>query len=375
LNTIDRLISFIRASLPGAGELNYWETLEADSVCQVFNPASSPLHGFLIPPPLQRMASSKIPIAWFSYFDLTPPEDISLSANVFDESEKTMLAVLLPSPDIALKSSLLLVHFGQNISTFGISAWQKTLTPEMKNIIGHIFSNSLQAFWIDVNQREKERKEHAALLGKMLEETDFMRIGLQNKVEAASLFYREYVDMVLNKLAGPTAHLISFSDAAWNKILASKSRPEQLENIIDKALQLCRITGLLEGKLQVVIREEMIILSDDNNTETQPTSQQTIANECRIGSRYDKTILLLDRLEWAAAKIKNAGISMTGKMVGQHMEMPVSAPAISDSLKKHRNKILHLFRRYPEQWPVIRQEFRPIRNLMENNQQDQIMTA
>jgi hypothetical protein len=55
---------------------------------------------------------------------------------------------------------------------------------------------------------------------------------------------------------------------------------------------------------------------------------------------------------------------LTGLNVGSACSTPISAPAISDALKKHRNKILTLLGLYPDRWNLIRSEFKPLINVI-----------
>jgi len=54
---------------------------------------------------------------------------------------------------------------------------------------------------------------------------------------------------------------------------------------------------------------------------------------------------------------------MTSINVGTACPVPITAPAISDSLKKHKDQINYLFDKYPDKWEVIRRGFRPVKNL------------
>lgn len=79
--------------------------------------------------------------------------------------------------------------------------------------------------------------------------------------------------------------------------------------------------------------------------------------------RYTKTIYLLDRLETAAKEVVMLKKKLTGKNVGELCDRPISAAAITDALDKHKKKIIDLFEKYPDKWEIIRNDFRPVRNL------------
>ncbi|MBI9067210.1 MAG: hypothetical protein JEZ09_07955 [Salinivirgaceae bacterium] len=43
------------------------------------------------------------------------------------------------------------------------------------------------------------------------------------------------------------------------------------------------------------------------------------------------------------------------------------ALAISDALRNHQKKVINLMNEYPDNWPTIRNEFRPVKNIIENS--------
>ena len=57
-------------------------------------------------------------------------------------------------------------------------------------------------------------------------------------------------------------------------------------------------------------------------------------------------------------------MDLTSANVSNAFATPISAPAISDALKKHRNKIITLMNKYPERWDIIRRDFRPVKNIL-----------
>jgi hypothetical protein len=83
-----------------------------------------------------------------------------------------------------------------------------------------------------------------------------------------------------------------------------------------------------------------------------------------IPVKYSKTLVLLDKLENAAKQVKSQNKLLTSSNIGNEFPSPITPPAITDALKKHRAKILVLFREYPQRWETIRTEFRPVQNML-----------
>jgi hypothetical protein len=46
------------------------------------------------------------------------------------------------------------------------------------------------------------------------------------------------------------------------------------------------------------------------------------------------------------------------------MEKPISAPAITDAIRKNRENILQLLEQHPEKWQLIRSYFKPLTNIL-----------
>jgi hypothetical protein len=108
--------------------------------------------------------------------------------------------------------------------------------------------------------------------------------------------------------------------------------------------------------------------SRDHYKEWQMNIENTYARRFKPQSlnkeRFGRAGELLSRLELAAQNVLNEHLPLTGKKLGNHCEKPISAPAISEALKKHKSEIVELLTKYPEQWPILREEFTPIKNIL-----------
>jgi hypothetical protein len=83
-----------------------------------------------------------------------------------------------------------------------------------------------------------------------------------------------------------------------------------------------------------------------------------------VGEKYEKTWMLLDKLENAAQEVKANNKKLIRENVGIHCPTPITAPAITDAVKKHYAKIIYLMKKYPDRWTIIRNEFRPVKKLI-----------
>ena len=78
----------------------------------------------------------------------------------------------------------------------------------------------------------------------------------------------------------------------------------------------------------------------------------------------NKTVALLDRYEQAARQIELRSERINGRNLAA--ELQISAPAITDAIKKHNSKIKRLLEKYPSKWPLICDFIRPIREIKWN---------
>jgi hypothetical protein len=69
-------------------------------------------------------------------------------------------------------------------------------------------------------------------------------------------------------------------------------------------------------------------------------------------------------LEEAANIVLKQKKPLIGTNVGKAFEKPITAPAISDALKNHRKTIKDLINENPQRWTLIRNEFKPLINLL-----------
>ena len=92
----------------------------------------------------------------------------------------------------------------------------------------------------------------------------------------------------------------------------------------------------------------------------------------KIDSRQSRAMQFLDKLEMAAIGLKNKNIAIISSKVGQALDPPISAPAITDSLGKYRALIRQLLEKYPDKWETIRRDFKPLLNQLRKSEPDSL---
>jgi len=179
-----------------------------------------------------------------------------------------------------------------------------------------------------------------------------------------------YAYYILGKLNEQHQITVSLSKEAEQIILNFEGDTQELENELTTAVKLAINTipcptGSIElddfsliGLIKVNIEEGKTITPSGKSTSS------NINKESQMG-QYSRTEAFLNRLEVAVGATRRKGEKPTGKNVARNM-LPdeISAPAISDGISKHRDRILILMAREQSQWSQLRRHFRPIQNLI-----------
>jgi hypothetical protein len=149
-----------------------------------------------------------------------------------------------------------------------------------------------------------------------------------------------------------------FSEDSLKKIKEYQGDLIQLKKIIEQAVIFVNSLFFDSQDREIVLLEEYF------NFEQEIPVIEKASRDINATDRYSKTINLLDKLESAARNVVARNLELTGANVGSACSVPISAPAISDALKKHRNKIVFLFGKYENKWTTIRNDFRPVKNIL-----------
>jgi hypothetical protein len=155
--------------------------------------------------------------------------------------------------------------------------------------------------------------------------------------------------------------LYKFSDTAMKKIREYTGDIGNLKPVIIQAARYAETMNLEGTTGDVLIADFHLVMEEKKETRQKEVISEPLGD---VPVKYNKTFLLLDKLENAALHVKSKNILLTGANIGLEFPTPVTPPAITDALKKHKQKILFLFREYPYRWEIIRTEFRPVQNIL-----------
>ena len=80
-------------------------------------------------------------------------------------------------------------------------------------------------------------------------------------------------------------------------------------------------------------------------------------------SKLEKTKILLDRYELAVKKLMEEKQAVLGKNLAKVCSPEISAPALTDSINKHKDRIAECLKSYPDKWQNLRNNYLPIQKL------------
>jgi len=318
---------------------------------------------------IQKFRADNKPFVWIHKselaFDLNAPKTRINSPDLFTEIENSIL-VLRFKNDADQLSDLLLIHFNQNLGNFGLAKSDKMLSVDNKSIIGYLLYYQFKSI-LTLNQ---ENRKLLLKLNHGVQAVIKDNLMLRDSLQQMQANYGDYlITIAMQQLAKMSR------EYGRNYILVNES----LEKIRTFKGSLKHLPQILENA--VIFTENLLSVDEDEDIKIHPYSldfdsyqvdDKTESSTRKIDSRESRAVQLLDKLERAAIILKSKGIPMTSARVGQAMDQPVSAPAITDALGKNRNLIKILIDKYPEKWENIRHDFKPLQNQLNKDLADDV---
>lgn len=296
---------------------------------------------------------------WFTSdelpFETTRSREVQL--DVFDELERNILCLPIFNETDG-QHDLLFLYFPENFSSFKISSSTKSLFPEHRLIIGSLLQNAVQTIaHMNATNRETLRQ----INGSTRSVIERYQAAQEELKKLTSGVQRNILDLskhLLDEIAPGGSTRFIFSPAAAEKLKKFKGEIPELKILLQKAVNFASALEFDRSSEEIRLEEYHIDLDPHRD---QQRNQQAVAMP---SARYAKTVALLDKLEEAAARVQARDLPLTGVNVGNACTKSISAPAITDALKKHRAKILTLLTEYPDRWNLIRSEFKPLVNAL-----------
>lgn len=286
---------------------------------------------------------------WISLNDtpLSADKEIRVQYNIFDEYENRILHLFLPPDDGEFL--VFYIFFSQLKALDGPNA-DSRLSTENKQFAAHTIYNLLQEL------RNNYLQDHmvANSLNKMQKRMSNLRSN--NHMQH---FLKTFIIDYLAKASIQNSVKLEITDEAINYLYTKSLTPSRLTELLDDSIVW--LLNFSTSKQAKFIIERIHLVDETDNVEAGQTESEGLHEE-----KYNRSFELLDKLEHAALKVINTGQKLTGYNVGKAFDTPISAPAITDALRKHVGKIKTLARIYPDRWPLIRNQFKPVQNALED---------
>jgi hypothetical protein len=307
-----------------------------------------------------QLRNEKQKYSWINESDLPfrVQRDLSIQREVFDEYGNVVLRLSFPNKDDK-KRDLIYLFVNDDSSNFGLSKTGDKLKTDNKSIIGRLIYNSFELALqqrTDFLAKEQKLKEHLQLLERKYQELQQEKNRQQSDTAKQLL---SFCKTVIQKEEKHLGMHIEMNRELVELISNYRGSIPHLEQNLVQAIQRAYDTN--SDLMSPVLTLESWHFDD---LEQELYNQGENAKEPLPDSRYLNTYNLLERLEDAARKLAGNREKMTGANLGKAMETPITAAAISDAMKKHKAKIKSLCHQYPKRWQLVRNEFRPLINVL-----------
>lgn len=308
---------------------------------------------------LQRYMEEKNPYDWYNRQNL--PFEIeknrsSPTMTIFSELQNIVLLIRVPDMKQEL-NDLIFLYLNENPSNFGVTNSINPLTTDNKSIIAFILNNTIRTF-INLQHSDREiLKSYNRRTRQIIGQTESLKDEMNRTKDNYGISLIKLCQQIIKDLSNKDHCKYNLTKGALEKLKGYKGEIKDLENIMKEATSYA--SSLLVDESENIEITEWHILFD-----IAKRSEASAPAEVQKSDVYAKTISLLNKLENAALVVKNNEMRLTGTNVGQACPVSITAPAISDALYNHKSKINSLLQKYPDKWETIRNDFRPLKNVM-----------
>lgn len=204
---------------------------------------------------------------------------------------------------------------------------------------------SIQTAFQQESRKMQLKKQSFQLIQRLQENKQL----LQQQIELYKEQHKVALQSQVNQWIHNQKQEISVAPGVIELFLQSPT-PIAVQSVLDQALQLALYTQI-DQHSPITLQEEHIEL-------------QATAIKSQLSNRlYTRAELLLDKYETSAQRINLKKAVITGRTLAEHLEPPVSPPAITDAIKKNRKAIAQAMQQYPDRWPLIRNYLKPLKDL------------
>ena len=356
---LESLLSNASSMFPGAEKLLavYYNSTTLGLVGKefLFNSDSPTLNPEIsIDQSILKLRKQRPRSTWLKNFEIGEPINSSKTQlNIHSEYDNHVLLVRFPNSSDGF-NDLLFVYFRNEDQIFQFSGNPQKLSTSIKDAVANVLVRSLDVF--------RKQMENDAAIFKLINQSDSLhnkeiislKSQLKGRDEEQLSYYRGFADLISDPISKHTGYLIKWSEESLFKMIKLQLPLKELITVLENAITIVINRSTNSGSLIEINTNDLIIERHQDKGMDAPV----------ISIRYERTYQLLDRYEEAAKRVIQERIPLTGANLGKSCKPAVSPAAISDALKKHGKKIMTLFDQEPNRWSLLRNEFRPVKNIM-----------
>jgi len=275
--------------------------------------------------------------------------------DIFSEEQHVVMQLRMK---VGRQTDCFYLYFRGDQSNFGVSRLQGQLDTARKALIGTLLFRFTRFFYQSSGQFKDYIHQFTNVTKQLLS-------GQNSESQNPPLSWvDQWSQDQLEQLGAARGIQLRLSKAALER-LATAPDYRAAKSALEQAARFALMLTLSnEEQDEVLIEAPYLVFPAVSEPDKSATNSLPAA-----GGRMEKTRNFLDQLEDAAAELARQGEDLTGAMVGKLMERPITAPAITDALRKNKKRILLLLEQNPQNWPIIRQYFRPLINLLEREKE------
>jgi hypothetical protein len=308
---------------------------------------------------IDKLRKTKARFMWVERQELpwNPPGDENIRKDLLSKMESLVLIIGVDSREKNNLKDLAIFYFNDDLSNLLITSRDKISARE-RDFVGSAYHSAVSAM-IKASQVDMDVWEDFAPLLKNNEQViDHLRMELklmrkmyQERLVASCEFY-------LSKISMQFGRQYHFSEGAAEQIKQYEGEYFKLENAIKAGVRIANNLWGDNAAESIEIKESYLNFN---------TSRQIAdIHDIHIQTELEKPFNYLNQIEEIALELRRTNLPVTGKNVASKMNPPVQPPSITMYLNSNQQKILKLFNFYTDKWKILRTDFKPTFNILEN---------
>jgi hypothetical protein len=311
--------------------------------------------------PLEKLRKVRTPFEWLQK-EALPWIDANtenLKNDLLSELQKLVLMIAVGNSEIRTGSDLVFFYFRPDLSNLGMTSGAKAATMREKDLVGRAYAASVAALIAEAHDDklmwddfEQAFKANGAIIENLRSQLKQMRGMYRDRLVDSCRFY-------LKNLSEQFQRSYQFSPGALEQIKRYEGEYFQLENAIKAGVRIANNLHPAGGQEVLEIPEYFL------NFNTQQRQEEI--HDVHLNSNLEKPFNYLNLIESIVTELRKNNIPLTAKNVAETMNPPVKHSAIKMYLNSNYDKVLKLFTFYTDKWPLLRTEFKPTYNLLQNS--------